>query len=236
MRQGWLHLHGVTDRAGADLPAGGTLLRCDTLWAVTSPWDENDGTEAEATAARVLAHHDILSVVSAKAALLPMRFGTVFSGERAVNAALSDRTELFSAALRRLDGIAEYALQLRVAEGDTEISEPAATGRAFLGQRRVLRDARLARDQRRNGFADEITAGLVQFDPLSVTVTRKAAQSHNTITILLETGRLSALRHWLAARKEAACALGLALDLTGPWPPYSFDIDTFAATGGRDVA
>jgi hypothetical protein len=102
-------VHGVGDPPGEI-----RLVRSGDLAALVS---EVDITRPLGTPEDLQAHQEILDATVAGAPVLPSRFGAVLTNEEAVAAELLDANhDEFAAALRQLEGRAEYIVRGRYAE------------------------------------------------------------------------------------------------------------------------
>jgi Gas vesicle synthesis protein GvpL/GvpF len=113
-----------------DPPGEIRLVRSGDLAALVS---EVDITQPLGTPEDLQAHEEILDSVVTEVAVLPLRFGAVLTSEDAVAEELleANRDE-FAAALRQLEGRAEYVVRGRYAEQvilDEILSENAAAAR-----------------------------------------------------------------------------------------------------------
>lgn len=224
-----LNLHGVVPK-GTRLNTSGPphhLVECGAVTALVSEFPDAEAFESlppEDVANWALAHNAILMGYCADVAVLPMRVGAVFSDEAAVRAEIEERSGSFSATLTALTGIHEYAVQLSVLPDTKASSDAAGSGRDHLLQRRQDRDRRAAREQDRQALAravlDQINALALQVEPAGAPKPDRVLDC----VVLLPRDRVPILQGMIRSLGEAATALDLDLVVTGPWPPYSFDI------------
>jgi Gas vesicle synthesis protein GvpL/GvpF len=197
-----------------------------------------DLTWLEATAR---AHHRVIDAAAGGGPVVPMRLATVYSGEEGVRAALADRAADFRGALSRIGtrqewGIKAYAVPPRAAApapGSTPSGPPAAgtaaagAGAAYLrrrreqisGQERARRSA-LAAARSVHAAVSQIAAATRLHPPQAPQLSGNSDQMILNASCLLDGGQgeeLSVLVSALAERHPS-----LRLELTGPWPPYSF--------------
>ncbi|MEU6645327.1 GvpL/GvpF family gas vesicle protein [Saccharomonospora sp. NPDC046836] len=182
-------------------------------------------------AAAARAHDTVVAVVSrAASAAVPLRLATVCVGNERVRELLTERHAAFSAALALLAGRTEWGVKA-YADPDSLTSQrrPASggTGTAYLQRRR----SQLASREQAARLAAE-----------------RAEQLHGTLAALAVAARLhrpqdpklSGRRDWMvlngaylvddARTGEFATVVdqlrtelpGVQLELTGPWPSYSF--------------
>ena len=186
------------------------------------------------------AHHHVIDAASGLFPLLPTRLATVYSSHAAMAAALARRQEELRAALRRVGGRVEWGVKAYAApRPDTRDSQQPAPARA--GEQTGSGGAGLAYLKRRRA---QLTAGersacaaLAAAQAVHAELSGRAAEarlhppqspqlSGNQMPMLLNTAYLldaSASDAFASAVTAAATARPeLRLELTGPWPPYSF--------------
>ncbi|NJM08507.1 GvpL/GvpF family gas vesicle protein [Candidatus Gracilibacteria bacterium] len=216
--------HGLpADLAGID-GAALRLVQCDELAAVVSEIQQApDVRELPA----ILAHELAVETLMASRCVLPVRFGTVLSDERAVRSLLAHHELAFRTDLTRLDGCVELGLRAlwrsdgaAPAPAEPDVPSPLSAGRRYLeGRRQVLRQEQhlLARA---TAISEQLHAAL---DPLvRAAVVRRCrdAQTAVTASYLVERGDIGSFRSALG--DLSAVFSEVQLLCTGPWPPYSF--------------
>jgi len=222
-----LMLHGIRRAFGDPMPEAprhqrigfGALEAITT--AATSAAAEAD---TEETAARgALIHHRLLVAYQGAAGILPVRYGTAFSGAAELRAALLPREAELADALRQIEGCAEYVLSVVTLPVAPPDAAPVANGRDFLQARRASRDNRRSQQTRRRTFVaalmEDVAACTIAAVPL------RLSQSDDTLArhaILADRARAHHLADALRARELEATSLALTLRLTGPGPCYSF--------------
>ncbi|WP_040790005.1 GvpL/GvpF family gas vesicle protein [Nocardia paucivorans] len=183
------------------------------------------------------AHDIVVSALVGRGPTAPLRLATVFLDDERVRALLRERRSDFEAALTLVTGRAEWgvkvygdraALTAAVAEARAGNDGTAkGTGAAYLARRRAQLSARETVERDAAQRADLIHTRLIQH---AVAGLRQA----------LTDPALSGRRDWMllngtylvdderaddfAATVDALGAEfpGVRLELTGPWPPYSF--------------
>jgi hypothetical protein len=188
-------------------------------------------------------HEEVIrGLISDGAPLVPMTFGTVYRSEAAIQKMLEARSDEIHELLESLRGKAEWTLKVFVSEQALKTAArrvsptlkaldaqaaAAAPGRAYLLARqiegiadsesdRVLADAlndiftRLALACAR-GRLDDVAAG----DGSEIQLVGKAAY-------LVAWDAATEFEQTLVAVEAEYAPLGLRLELTGPWAPYSF--------------
>lgn len=183
------------------------------------------------------AHHLVIDAVAQQGPLVPMRLATVYSSDEGVTAMIAARDTDFHAALGRIRGHQEWGVKVyatrRPEPGDTAAGAGApagpdtGAGAAYLRRRRNQLTAQ--KNDRREMLADteaihaELTrhaAGARLHPPQAPQLTgEKAVMMLNAAYLLAdERGEdFAAIVAGLAQRYPS-----VRLELTGPWPPYSF--------------
>ena len=170
-----------------------------------------------------------------------MRFGTVVSDEPALVAYVDERRDAFLATLGELEGKREWGvkaladeerLRERVRAGAaSEAPAPRSEGAAYLARKREERLLEGRMEEYATSAAGAIHAELAALAERTATVTQALAPSGEERRLLLNGAYLVDARRdeaFRAAVEELGRrheADGVALMLSGPWPPYSFVVD-----------
>lgn len=198
------------------------------------------------------AHHSVVEAAAGEFPVLPTRFATVYSSDAAMAAELTGRGEELRAALGRVRGCVEWGVKAYAAEqagaGSAEGTAPeggdpqgadadgGGAGMAYLKRRRA---AMSAREQSRRTLAAsaqalhaELSGQSLQarlYPPQSPALSGSRTPMLLNAAYLLDTsvpgvlGGTPGTPDFAAAVAAAAAAHpDLRLDLSGPWPPYSF--------------
>lgn len=194
-------------------------------------------------------HETVLEEAMAHGAVVPARLCTLYSRAEAVTEYLADNQARLLAVLRRIEGRHEYAVKVfadekglhAAAAGDPEIRMlDEAIARATPGQAYLLARKREARcagiaeacvDRSLEEAMAVLEAPAVEMrlrDLLSEAATGRTERMVLNLALLVEHDDVTV--HgigpaFLAAVERARLDLqrvGLALEMTGPWPPYSF--------------
>ncbi|HEY3116527.1 MAG TPA: GvpL/GvpF family gas vesicle protein, partial [Chloroflexota bacterium] len=191
-------------------------------------------------------HEEVVRALYAEhSALIPMSFGAIYRSAEAITQLLSERADELRALLRALDGKVEWSVKVYIDPADAvaaarsmspglralgEEANAAAPGRAYLLRKRI---EQLSADEA-DHVVDEAIA--VIFDRLSAlsaqtqvdelpqqpAVTLGTRQLVAQAAFLVDVGQQEAFQESLANLESAHAALGLSVELTGPWAPYSF--------------
>jgi hypothetical protein len=189
------------------------------------------------TAAR--AHHRVIDAAARDGPVVPMRLATVYRGEEGVRAALADRAVDFRGALSRIGtqqewGVKAYAVPPRTAappapgtRPPASAASPAGAGAAYLRRRREqisgqekARRATLEAARAVHAELSRLAAQTRLHPPQAPQLSGNSDQMILNAAYLLDgerRGELAALVTALAEQHPS-----VRLELTGPWPPYSF--------------
>lgn len=182
------------------------------------------------------AHHRVVEAVARQSPVIPMRLATVYSSDASVAAMLAERATDFRAALDQIRGRREWGVKAYAAERseptaatpDTgqQARRKAGAGAAYLQRRRDQLTAQKDASRQLLANVEEIHAELSKcasgarlHPPQAPELTgSKARMVLNAAYLLDERDQdFAALVTTLAKRYP-----DVRLELTGPWPPYSF--------------
>jgi len=186
------------------------------------------------------AHHRVIDALAQVGPLVPIRLATVYSSDDGVAAMLAERDADFRAALARIRGRTEwgvkaYAIRRSEPQDASADAEPPASpetgaGAAYLQRRRGQLAAQ--KDARRQMLADaeaihaDLSAHAVEtrlHPPQAPQLTGTKALMVLNAAYLLDDERGEEFASVVAALAERYPSI--KLELTGPWPPYSFAAD-----------
>ncbi|MGP4004284.1 GvpL/GvpF family gas vesicle protein [Streptomyces sp. 8N706] len=181
-------------------------------------------------------HQQVVDAVAAMGCALPLRLATVCRGEEGVRRMLAADRERFESAFAALDGRDEWGVKMYAdigpdsgADGSAAVNGTArpSSGRDYLRLRQQYRRAREdSRRQAEDGAreAHEALSGLAEHTrlhrPQDAQLSGATGQNILNGAYLVpreDAGAFAALVGELADR-----AVGLRVELTGPWAPYSF--------------
>lgn len=221
-----------------DVPA---LVDVDGLTAVVCGVDvaEFEGETLERNVAspewleqKVRAHEAVLEDVLGRAAVVPMRFGAIFSSPDGLRRVLTEHAPAFRAALARVRGRTEWGVKLhcdaaRLAGSLAGGSSEPDSGRGYLMQRKAQLDAGTRAAQAAAEVAAQTHEALAELADEAVLSVGRTSEVLNGAYLVRDDGREAFMRRVeeLQRRHEDA----FAFEVTGPWPPYNF---TSADVGG----
>jgi hypothetical protein len=221
------------------------LVRHQDLVAVVSPLAPADADETALRArletlaeleAIARAHHRVVAAVAACTPTLPFRLATVHRTDDRVAQLLRREYRRFRETLDRFAGRVEVGVKIYVqhagASADamsmaTDGSGSARAGRDYLRNRREQRDRRQHAWRRATTAAeqmDAVLAGLAvdrrQHRTQSAELSAAPGENVFNAAYLVDAGRAEALA--ARARRLGAENPHVTIEVTGPWPPYSF--------------
>ena len=217
-----LLLHAVTTSEAA--PVSETGLRGQSLIVVRhaemAAYASRIDTPVENFGrADLLAHHAIVSGLSAQVDVLPARFPTWLADEQALRGQLDRRQADFGVALERVRGRVEIAVTALWADEIEDLRPPEAPtpGRKYLLGRQQVFTGTDKRRMRSRQLADELER-LVGDDLVEV-----RHQVCPSATVALSSAvlvpRASAEN---VKTRLARAARDVRILINGPWPPYTF--------------
>lgn len=193
------------------------------------------------------AHHRVIDALAQLGPLVPIRLATVYSSDAGVAAMLANRDTDFRAVLSRIRGRQEWGVKAyanrRAEPQDAPAGAEAPAGRetgagaAYLQRRRGQLTAQ--KNARRHMLADaetihaeltEHAAGTRLHPPQAPQLTGNKAPMVLNAAYLLDDEHDPDFASVVTALAERYPSV--KLELTGPWPPYSFA----ASEGSEDVS
>lgn len=233
-----IYLYAITDRPEAPLPAeagleGASLLGLpyQNIAAVASSIGVAEVPPEEANIWR---HETVVEALMADRTVLPVRFGTMFADETAVQAVLAEHYADLVADLKRMCGHVELGVRVLCDDGQSQpLSVDCLSGKKSSeqppanGSGRAYLMARLEEERQVQTWSDRAETLAAE---LHTPLARLAAQSTSQVLItprLLLTAAYLVDREQLAAfRREVKVLIAahpkLRFLCTGPWPPYNF--------------
>lgn len=191
----------------------------------------------------ILAHQYVIDLATEKfGTVIPLTFDTIFKGDdETVKNWLSKEYGLLKARLARLEGKAEYGVQIfldndyvnKIIEDSEEVQklkrklENTSSGTAYLLKKNLEKRIHFEENILTNKYAKELYAEIkklvedVKLDSTNREVPEKwkSKQMILNLTCLAQKGEIENLGKMLEGvnRRE-----GFSVRFTGPWPPYSF--------------
>ncbi|MEU4175548.1 GvpL/GvpF family gas vesicle protein [Streptomyces sp. NPDC026589] len=196
---------------------------------LTAQMEDLDRLEAVARA-----HHAVVDAAFAETSVLPMRLATVYLDDTRVADMLVRQRSEFQELLGRLEGHVELGVKVYADPRTATATAPAAAapsgdgaGRAYLRQRQAQqRDSqdvyRAASDlaARAARLADGVAASRAVHRPQQGQLAARAGVNVANEAYLVPREHMARLHRDLSALAEGTP--GVAIEVTGPWAPYSF--------------
>ena len=210
----------------------------DGLWAVacTVPADLLNDRAAEdiGRVSRLAGAHDrVLRALLERTVVVPARLGSLYPSRQAVAAMLHNRHRSLTAVLDQLAGRSEWGVKvysgLEPDQAPASLDSGARAGTAYLQRKRAERQRSAADQQAAAALAAELHRTVAAHADAAVT----RPPQHPKLSGVRAPMLLNAAYLVDGARQEAFTAVvrdlaarhrqgGLRVQLTGPWPPYSF--------------
>lgn len=240
-------LHGAMRAPGPQTPLEGALpgtqllaIPAGALVAIATPIPpgllsiapEAIFEDADFAASAALAHNRILAAIAERQDVVPIALGAAARSAEEAGALVRARAPALEGALARIEGCVEYVARIIAPEGAPRGSEPtpvepeAESGRSYLARRRAGVEARRTLMTRIDALCDEAEKRLAAHARATVrsghTPGALGPRRLLDLALLVERGRVGALIEEGAHVFETARSQGLAFDISGPWPAYSF--------------
>jgi Gas vesicle synthesis protein GvpL/GvpF len=195
-----IELYAITDDATPPNPPL-RAVRSDGLTALYAPTEPH-----EATLEELKRHEAVVEALMESRDLLPVRFGTLLSDERAAARAVAERSEELSASLDRVRGAVELAVRAHPRRPAADQPARGGSGREYMGGKaRQMEAARAVHEPLAQVARDSVTRPGPELLRAAYLVDRGAVER-----FVAEVRRLQSAHPEL----DVLC--------TGPWPPYSF--------------
>ncbi|MGY1640185.1 GvpL/GvpF family gas vesicle protein [Geodermatophilus sp. SYSU D00703] len=224
--------------------AGDLALLVSPVRAEQLRVDEDDLSEEGRLAVLARGHDAVIRAAAAAGPVLPLRFGTVVQDEDGARRLLDAHGAAARRLLARIADAREWGVRLlRTLEPEPALTRSrgdderaSATGTEYLARRR---EALAQRDEAERAAAQAAE----RLDEVLVPHVREAMRRGGSTgsSLLLDAAYLvtpdreEAFRAAVAGLAEELRPEGLDVEVTGPWPPYSFAA-LEESTGGRDGA
>jgi Gas vesicle synthesis protein GvpL/GvpF len=175
------------------------------------------------------AHHQVIEALPAP--VIPLRLATIYRDDGNVAGLLAQRQAELAAALDQVTARAEWGVKLfaaaRPAAPDAPGVPGAGPGLSYLRRRRHQLTAQDRARQADAALAEEVHAELRAMAAAAQLRPAQAAEltgEHSTTMLLNATYLVddAAAARFAAAVRELGQRHGTRIELTGPWPPYSF--------------
>lgn len=192
---------------------------------------------------RACEHERVIEAVMTRSPVLPARFGSVFASKDALEAFLADRHPEISKFLESVADKEEWGLKAFVdahkAGERLLLSEPTlvkqferlaeSPGTRYFQERRlraeVTRHAEVWSCQMAEEIQSELAADAVSVCPLPILPRSFSERPDDMVlncAVLLASRRVADFRYRAETLSARLGQHGVTIELSGPWPPYSF--------------
>ena len=184
-------------------------------------------------------HQAVVQDVMKKTALVPLRAFTLFTSEEALRSYLHENASMLTKVLDRLDGKQEWTLRieidpqrwsealvarvgsLRALQNEIEAAPP---GKAFLLRKKLEDEKKRASHDAEQALVGEIERAVL--DKLACETVAESRERRDgafpQINVLIERDEEAKLQELHVSLIYRYANEGVALALSGPWPPYTF--------------
>jgi hypothetical protein len=205
------------------------------------PTGEKNLQDLAWVAPRACRHQAVLEQVMALGAVLPARFGTLFSSTASLESYMGKHEAAMARFLERVAGQEEWAVKGFLDQGRAEAEwlarqrskEPGQSdgppGAAYLQEQSLQIQARQALDDRLAEACDDL---FKQLNPLASEIVPRRILTHDppdaaremvlNWALLLPSAAVADFRGRIERVNAEEPLGGLAFEVSGPWPPYSF--------------
>src|SRR5919201_6342781 len=199
--------------------------------------------DAAWTATRALRHERVVEHFARRAAVAPLRFGTIYLRRESVGRMLEERGAQLRSVLRRLGGREEWGLNLfieraRLREEVAHVSprlrelsaraDSSSPGQAYLLRKKIeaLRDEEARSETKRVTAEVESRLAAASEGAARLRVLKDEATEQGELAarfaFLVPRRRFEEFRRAAERLAEEHAPLGFRFELTGPWPAYNF--------------
>jgi hypothetical protein len=239
-----LYAYGITTAAlpvpdGVEALTGDAPLQqvtADDLALLVSPVhadqlrvDEDDLSETGRLATLARGHDAVVRAAALRGPVLPLRFGTVVPDEAAARRLLVEHGDSARGRLRRIGNAREWGVKLvrrldqPVPVGSRARDRAGVSGTEYLARRREALDQHDVAEAAAEQAADLLVEALDQH--VTESLRRGGAPGSSLLLDLAVLVEADGEAGFLATAAELRQRLepdGLELEVSGPWPPYSF--------------
>jgi hypothetical protein len=238
-----------------ELIAGGELAAAASAVPLSDYGEEALGArleDASWTAVRALRHEGVVEHFARRAAVAPLRFGTIYLKRESVSRMLEERGEELRRVVARLEGREEWGVNVyaeraklksevaRLSPRLREMSERAdssAPGQAYLLRKKIdaLRDEETRAETKRAAAEMEAALAAASVGAARLRLLKDEANERGELAakfaFLVPREAFDAFRAAAERLAERYAPLGFRIELTGPWPPYNFASGDESAEG-----
>ena len=190
---------------------------------------------------RINSHQQITSAIHEDSSVLPVRFGTLYSSiEKMSNFVVHNRTTIESA-LKRLKGKEEWDLKVvcnysettekifaNIMDSQQESLQRLSQGKRYIEEKKIKDQAKEETDATilRSLQAIAESLGTLPEESAQLACDDEPGESGRTVVghnaLLMDVSNRSTLHKQNESINQNCQDSGMAVELRGPWPPYSF--------------
>ncbi|MEQ8548946.1 MAG: GvpL/GvpF family gas vesicle protein [Cyclobacteriaceae bacterium] len=193
---------------------------------------------------KVIKHNHILTMVASKVAVIPIKFGSVYSSELAMQNVLSEEHDKFLEQLRKIGSRQEWGLKLNyhnqqlteyLLENDhmlveqSNLSRNGTPGQRFLAKKKIDTELKAVMKREINSLREmlykNVNSKSEQIKVLQNTANELSEKGWvNVLNLAMLVERMEPLEigNIIDDRKINYDKIGFKIELTGPWPAYNF--------------
>lgn len=182
-------------------------------------------------------HNQVVAGLAARASVAPLGLATIYFNDDRVRATLAEQADVFVEVLDRISGRAEWGVKAYAdlnnpalqAKPATDLEDQETPGAAYLRELRERRESRVNAEQMALELAGEVhaeLAALAHASRVHPPQNRQLAAYEGLMVLNCSylVDDTAADEFASAVRSAADKRPALKVELTGPWPPYSFAV------------
>lgn len=179
---------------------------------------------------KVRTHDRVERAIAAQTTVLPFRFCTILSDGADLERLMETRKAHFRELLDRVANATEWGVKFihqpnARPQASAGGENGAGKGAAYLLRKKQELQNREGEQRKAIAAAEGLASDLSRFARERTTIPARREQARHLVlntALLVDRKRESTFRARVETLRKQAAASGLAVELTGPWPPYSF--------------
>jgi hypothetical protein len=179
-------------------------------------------------------HQQVVAAIAAAGDILPARFGTVFRSLASLTDHIVRQKEVLEHDLKRISGCEEWGVKVFGAPSRPQAAVEAKSGRDYLRAKAAALHSETPKgvDRELQRLLSGLQEVAVESAPGSGAVSRGQRGLQWQGSLLVKRSRRAKLQQ-LTARFSKEWEGVRRIELSGPWPPYSFVSRSQETAGGR---
>ena len=192
---------------------------------------------------KVMIHQNKLEEIAQTQTVVPLKFGSIFKTEESIKQMLKERNDQFKGLLEKFEGKKEYGIKLFYQQDQLNSwldahSELQSTNRqmasvsdgsAFLLKKKKEElqkklNKELLNETRQNvyQFISSIAQDILVSKEVDQSLSGRPEKNFLNLALLIDADSLRSLKEFVQKEADALSEKGMLMELSGPWPPYSF--------------